>query len=61
MRKRGRSAIQAVQETHSAMSPTSSKTVPHAADPRIGAGVRAPAMTKMTMIMTRQAGRRRTS
>jgi hypothetical protein len=61
VRKRRRSAIQATQETPSAMSPTSSKTVLFAADPRIGATVRAPAMTKMTMIMTRQAGRRRTS
>lgn len=43
------------------MSPTSSTTAPFAADPRIGAIARAPAMTKMTMIITRHAGRRRTS
>jgi hypothetical protein len=56
-----RSAIEAAQETDPAMSPTSSTTALFAADPRIGAAVRAPAMTKMTMIMTRHAGRRRTS
>ena len=43
------------------MSPTLSTTVLFVADPRIGAAVRAPAMIKMTMIMTRHAGRRRTS
>lgn len=53
--------MQAAQETHPAMSQTSSKTALSAADPRIGAAVRAPAMIKMTLIMTRHAGRRRTS
>ena len=53
--------MQAPQETHPAMSPTSSTTVLPAADLRIGAAVRAPAMIKMTMIITRHAGRRRTS
>jgi hypothetical protein len=43
------------------MSPTSSTTVLCAADPRIGVAVRAPAMIKMTTIMTGHAGRRRTS
>lgn len=61
MRKRRRSAIEAPQETLSAMSPTSSKTALSAADRRIGARLRAPATTKMMMIITRHAGRRRTS
>lgn len=56
-----RSAIQTAQETQSAMCPTSSKAALFAADPRIGAAGCAPAMIKMTMIMTRHAGRRRTS
>ncbi len=43
------------------MCPTSSKTVLSAADLRIGANGCAPAMIKMTMIITRHAGRRRTS
>jgi hypothetical protein len=53
--------MQVQQETHQAMSPTSSMTVPLDADLRIGAAVGAPAMIKMTMIITRHAGRRRTS
>jgi len=53
--------MEAAQEMPQAMSPTSSTTAMLAADPRIGAAVRAPAMIKMTMIMTRHAGRRRTS
>jgi hypothetical protein len=43
------------------MRPTSSTTALNIADLRVGAAVRAPAMIKMTMIMTRHAGRRRTS
>jgi hypothetical protein len=56
-----RSAIETAQETDPAMSPTSSTTASFASDLLIGAAERAPAMIKMTMIITRHAGRWRTS
>jgi|GEM_PF-2639252 len=43
------------------MSPTTSKTALTATGHQAGAGACAPAMTKMSMIITRHAGRRRTS
>jgi len=43
------------------MSPTSSTTAMTAAEPLAGVDLRAPAMIKISMIITRHAGRRRTS